>query len=125
MLTSFYDTGANGLAIFLLLTVLLGGSAARATGSAIAATWRSPWQILGAALLLACAVRFLHFALFAEPLLSLKNLIVDYAVMLAACTYGYQRTRVRQMVEQYPWAYERAGFFSWRAKSALDGDPRG
>lgn len=125
MLTSFYDTADNGLWIFLLLTVLLGGSAARATGSAIASTWRSPWQILGAAFLLACTVRFLHFALFAEPLLSLKNLIVDYAVMLAACTYGYQRTRVRQMVEQYPWAYERAGFFSWRAKHEAASGPRG
>ena len=43
---SFYDTGDNGLWIFLLVTVLMGGSAARATGSAIASTWRPPWQVL-------------------------------------------------------------------------------
>ncbi len=125
MLTSFYDTTDNGLWIFLLLTVVLGGSAARATGAAIAWTWRSPWQLLGAAFLLACSVRFLHYALFAEPLLSLKNFIVDYAVLLAACAYGYRRTRVRPMVEQYPWAYERTGFFWWRARHDLASGPRG
>jgi hypothetical protein len=68
---SFYDTGDNGLWIFLLVTVLMGGSAARATGSAIASTWREPWQVLLAALLLTFMVRFFHYALFYEPLLSL------------------------------------------------------
>ena len=122
---TIYETGDNGLWIFLLLTVLAGGSAAIATGASIASTWRPPWQIFGAAFLLACAVRFLHYALFAEPLLSLKNLIVDYAVMLAAGYYGYQRTRARQMVEQYPWAYERVGFFWWRARHDLTSNPQG
>ncbi len=80
---SFYDTGDNGLWIFLLVTVLMGGSAARATGSAIASTWRPPWQIFGAALLLTFAVRFFHYALFYEPLLSLTNFLVDYIVVAA------------------------------------------
>ncbi|MGZ5852347.1 MAG: DUF6867 family protein, partial [Hyphomicrobium sp.] len=95
---TIYETGDNGLWIFLLLTVLAGGSAAVATGASIASTWRPPWQIFGAAFLLACAVRFLHYALFAEPLLSLSNFLIDYAVLLLASGLGYRRTRTRQMV---------------------------
>ena len=114
---TIYETSDNGLWIFLLLTVLAGGSAAIATGASIASTWRPPWQIFGAAFLLACAVRFLHYALFAEPLLSLSNFLIDYVVLLLAAGLGYRRTRTRQMVEQYPWAYESVGPLLWRAKS--------
>jgi hypothetical protein len=46
-----YETGDNGLWIFLLVTVLMGGSAARATGAAIASTWRPPWPHLRRSLL--------------------------------------------------------------------------
>lgn len=114
---TFYETTDNGLWIFLLLTVLAGGAAGRATGAAIASTWRPPWQIFGAAFLLTCGVRFLHYALFAEPLLSVQNFIIDYGVILIAVALGYRRTRTRQMVEQYPWAYEAVGPLWWRAKS--------
>jgi hypothetical protein len=122
---SFYDTGDNGLWIFLLVTVLMGGAAARATGAAIASTWRTPWKVFAAALLLTFAVRFFHYALFYETLLSLKNFIVDYIVVAAACALGFWTTRVRQMVEQYPWAYERAGFLGWRRRQELPVPPRG
>lgn len=114
---TFYDTGDNGAWVFLLVTVLIGGAAAHATGSAIASTWRPPWQIFAAALLLALAVRFFHYALFHETLLSLKNLLVDYVVVATACAWGYRLTRVRQMVQQYPWAYERVGLFWWRRRA--------
>ncbi len=116
MLIDFYETGANGIWIFLLVTIVMGGAAAFVAGSAIATTWRAPWQLPGAALLLACAVRFFHYALFAEPLLSLQNFIVDYAVVLLAAGLGYRRTRAQQMAAQYPWAYEAAGPFWWRVK---------
>jgi hypothetical protein len=122
---SFYDTGDKGLWIFLLVTVLIGGSAARAAGSAIASTWRPPWQVFLAALLLTFVVRFFHYALFQETLLSLKNFIVDYIVVAAACALGFWMTRVRQMVEQYPWAYERTGFLRWRRRQELPIPPRG
>lgn len=122
---SFYDTGDNGLWIFLLVTVLMGGAAARATGAAIAQTWRPPWQVLLASLALTLAVRFFHYALFAEPLLSLKNFIVDYLTVTAFCAWGFWMTRVRQMVEQYPWAYERAGYFSWRRRLSRPAAPKG
>lgn len=111
-----YETGENGLWIFLLVTVLMGGAAGNATGSALASTWRPPWQIFLAALLLTFAVRFFHYALFYETLLSLKNFIIDYIVVATAVAWGYRITRVRQMVEQYPWAYERVGLLWWRRR---------
>lgn len=111
---SFYDSGENGLWVFLLVTVIMGGAAAHAAGSAIALTWRPSWQVFASAFLLTFAVRFFHYALFKEPLLSLKDFVIDYIVVATACAWGYRMKRVRQMVEQYPWAYERSGFFWWR-----------
>ena len=116
ILLNILETGDKGLWVFVFLTVTLGGAAARVTGSAIASSWRPPWQIAGAAFLLACAVRFFHFALFGEPLLALPNFIADYFTVLMFAAYGFQLTRARQMVEQYPWAYEPAGPFWWRPK---------
>lgn len=110
------EGGDKSFWVYMLLTVALGGAAARVTGAAIASTWRSPWQLLGAAFLLACAVRFFHYALFAEPLLSPRLFLLDYAVLLLFAAAGFQLTRARQMVEQYPWAYEPAGLLSWRPK---------
>ena len=50
--------------VFLLVTVILGGGAAWITGRVVARSWE-PWrQLLVYALLLAAAVRFLHFSLF-------------------------------------------------------------
>ncbi|MFA5901567.1 MAG: DUF6867 family protein [Hyphomicrobium sp.] len=121
---SFYDTAGHGPWIFLVVTVLMGGAAAHAAGSAIASTWRPPWQVFAAALLLTFAVRFFHYALFQEPLLSLKNFIVDYIVVATACSWGFRMTRVRQMVEQYPWAFERMGLFWWRRRQSPS-KPRG
>ena len=46
--------------------LVLGGAAAFATGRAIAKTWSPLWLILPAMIVLAAAVRFLHFALFQE-----------------------------------------------------------
>jgi hypothetical protein len=115
----------KGFWVYLLLTVTLGGAAARVTGSAIAATWRAPWQIPIAMLLLACAVRFLHFALFAEPLLTLRGFLLDYFVLLMFGAAGYQLTRARRMVEQYPWAFEPAGALWWRNRQPDIQSPRG
>jgi hypothetical protein len=115
-LLSILETADKSFYVYLLVTVALGGAAARVTGSAIASTWRSPWQIVGAAFLLACAVRFFHYALFSEPFLSLRLFLLDYAVLLLFAAMGFQLTRARQMVEQYPWAYEAAGPLRWRPK---------
>jgi hypothetical protein len=100
-----YDTG-NGW-VFLLVTVIIGGSASFMTGRAMAHTWRPYWHIPLYGLAIAAATRFFHYALFEEPMLSLKNFVVDYVVVLAAASLGYRLHRMRQMARQYPWLSQR------------------
>lgn len=98
-----YDGGPNGDWVFLLVTVVMGGLAAHATGSAIAATWRPRWQIVVYGLLLAGAVRFIHYALFHEPFIAPKSFLVDFAFLVVVASIGFRLTRRRQMREQYDW----------------------
>jgi hypothetical protein len=102
-----YDTG-NGW-VFLLVTVIMGGGASFMTGRAIAQTWRPLWHIPFYAFALACTARFFHYALFEEPMLSTRNLMVDFAVTLLAAGIGYRLHRSHQMARQYGWLIERAG----------------
>jgi hypothetical protein len=108
MLGALYETGPNGLWLFVLITVILGGSAGYISGRAMAQTWRPFWHIPLYMLLLAAAVRFFHYALFWEVLLSLKNYVVDFIVVFAAAAAGYRLTRARQMAAQYGWIFGRA-----------------
>lgn len=112
-----YECGPNGLWVFLLLTVVLGGAAAWATGRAIASTWRPAWQVAVYGLLLAFAVRFLHFALFEEPLLAPGNYAISGAVLLAAAGLGYRFARAGAMISRYDWLYEPAGALGWKRRS--------
>ncbi len=112
-----YQSSENGGWVFILLTVILGGSASWVTGKAIAQTWRPYWQLPTYALLLTAAVRFLHFALFEEPLLAPQNWLVDYAILLAACLLGHRRMRALQISTQYSWLFAPAGPLGWRRKS--------
>jgi hypothetical protein len=103
-MTAIYASlGPHGFWVFLLVTVLMGGAAALATGRAIAQTWRPFWQLVFYTLLLALTVRFLHYSLFGQPLLAPGNLLLDWLVLAGAGAYGYHRSRRRQMVEQYGW----------------------
>jgi hypothetical protein len=104
--------------IFLLITVVLGGGAAWMTGSGLARGWRPFWHCALALLLVAAAARFLHYALFEEPLLSAPAYALDAAVILAIGGLGYRMTRVRQMTTQYRWLYERTGPLTWRSRGA-------
>ncbi|HTK13823.1 MAG TPA: hypothetical protein VL402_08475 [Xanthobacteraceae bacterium] len=90
---------------FLLLSVILGGGAGYLAGRALAQTWRPLWQVVTYALILGGAVRFLHFALFQEPLLSAPAYCIDAATCLALTGFGYVVTRQRQMVTQYDWLH--------------------
>ncbi len=107
-------------AVFIGLTVIIGGGAAWLAGRALALKWRPLWQLFVYMLLLAAAVRFLHYALFEEPLLSLKSYIADAVVLIAAALLGFRLTRVKQMTTQYYWLYERAGPFFWRERQGGD-----
>ena len=114
MPSNFYEGGEHGLWTFLLVTVLMGGLAAYASGKAIAQTWRPFRQILLYMLALAAAVRFCHFALFEEPLLSLPSYVVDFAIAFVAASLGYRLARARQMAVQYGWLFRRLGPLAWR-----------
>lgn len=98
-----YETGPNGFWVFVLVTVILGGSAAFISGRAMAQTWRPYWHVPLYMLLLAAAVRFFHYALFWEVLLSARNYVVDFAVLLVLASFGYRTMRASQMRTQYGW----------------------
>lgn len=110
-----YDAGPNGLGHFILLTVL-GAAAALASGRAIASTWR-PFTILPLYMLvLAAVLRFLHYALFQEDILSVPGFVVAFVITLAGAGYGYRAERSRQMSTQYSWLYAQAGPLGWSAR---------
>jgi hypothetical protein len=111
-----YETGPHAGWIFIALTLILGGGLAFATGRAIAQTWR-PMAVLPLAMLpLAAAVRFLHFALFEETLLSVQHYVVTFAILFAFAFLGYRTMRATQMSTQYSWLYAASGPFGWKAK---------
>jgi len=109
---------------FLGLTLLLFGAAALATGRALALSWRPAWQALPYALLLAAGDRFLLYALFGGELLSASGYGLAAAILLLLVLASYRRTQARLMVRQYPWLYERAGPFGWRARAAPEVQPQ-
>jgi len=104
-------------AVFGLFTVLLMGGAGYMTGQAVASTWRPIWQAGAYSLLLGLADRFLIFALFQGPLLSVPGLILDTLVIMVICLIGYRATWITKFVRQYPWLYERNGIFSMRSRN--------
>jgi len=103
--TALGYTGSLG--VFAVLTVMLGGAAAYVTGMAIAETWKPKWQLYWYTVLLAAAVRFFHYALFEEKLLSLTGFLASLAVLMALALIGHHQARARQMREQYGWRQHR------------------
>jgi hypothetical protein len=106
----------RSLGVFILVTLVMGGGAAWLAGRSIAATWRPWWNAALYMLLLALAVRFIHFALFNSRLLTLHYYLVDYAVCLTSALVAFRVTRVRQMVTSYNWINVRSGLFGWRRR---------
>ncbi|HYM30191.1 MAG TPA: hypothetical protein VEU47_02755 [Candidatus Cybelea sp.] len=107
----------SSIGVFVGVTVVLFGMAAHFTGQSLATGWRPAWHVLPAALLLALADRFIVFALFQAPLLSLSGFLIHGIVPLAVTATSYRMTLAQKMVRQYPWLYERAGPFAWRARN--------
>jgi hypothetical protein len=110
-----YDTG-NGW-VFLLVTIIMGGATAFMSGRAVAQTWRPYWHIPLYAVPIAATVRFFHYGLFGEPLLSAGNYAVDLVVVLLAASLGYRLLRAHQMAQQYHWLFRRNGLLHWRKLS--------
>jgi len=113
MAGELYAGGENGRWTFILVTILMGGLAAYASGKAIAQTWRPFWHVPLYMLIVALAVRFCHFALFEEELFSLPSYSIDFAVAFAAAWLGYRLVRARQMAVEYGWLYRRRGPLGW------------
>jgi hypothetical protein len=109
------DLFAGHPLVFGLFTVVIMGGAGYMTGQAVASTWRPYWQAIAYSLLLGVTDRFLIFALFEGTLLSLPGLVLDTAVISSICLIGYRITRVSKIVGQYPWLYERTGYFNLRS----------
>jgi hypothetical protein len=89
--------------VFFVMTLVIGGSAAWATGRAVAATWRPKWQMYVYCILLACVLRFFHYALFNGTLLSFRFFVVDLIVLFLFAELGFRIYRMRQMTRQYGW----------------------
>jgi hypothetical protein len=113
----------HSIGVFLLVSVVMGGGAAWLAGRALAATWRPWWHLALYMLLLALAVRFIHYALFDSTFLTLHYYLVDYAVCLGFGLLGFRLMRVEQMVTRYSWINERAGMLRWRRRDKLAIDP--
>jgi hypothetical protein len=117
------DEGSLG--VFVLVTVLMGGLAAWLTGRAIAQTWRPFWHLLIYIALLGAAVRFVHFALFEEPLLSPVLYAGDTLYLILIGALAWRMTRAAQMTTQYYWLFERTSPLTWRARAAGAENPGG
>ena len=102
---------------FVVLTLLLFGPGAAATGRALARNWRPSWQSIPYAMLLALGDRFLLYALFDGQLLSLSGYVIAAALLLFFVAMAYRITLARLMVRQYPWLFQPAGLFGWRERS--------
>ena len=114
--------------VFFILTVIIGGGAAFATGRALALKWRPFREVIVYSCLLGLADRFLHWGLFLDQpldiykgdILSLHFYAVDTAVLLAIAILAYRVTQAACMTSQYPWMYERTSPFTWREKINQD-----
>lgn len=101
---------------FVLITCVLGGAAAFATGRAIALTWRPFWQALAYMIPLTAAVRFLHYALFDEDILAIGPALLALVVLLAVTALAFRGVQARQMARQYPFAFAASGPLARRVR---------
>ena len=99
-----------------LFITLVGCGCAWQMGRSIAQTWRPIGNVVLAAILLGCAVRFLHFALFEEALFAPFAYLFETACLMIVAAIAWRYTRARQMIRQYYWLYEPSGPLGWRPR---------
>lgn len=104
----------KSLLTFTVLSVIIGGGAAFASGRALALTWSPRFELIFYMVLLGGAIRFFHYGLFEGTLLSFYYYCVDTVVLVGFGLIGYQVTRARQIATQYHWIYTRSSPFSWK-----------
>lgn len=105
---------------FLLLTLAAGGGAAWRTGQAVAERWGPVWPVAAYTLLLAAAVRFLHYALFDAELLSPVSYVIDTAILSVIALAAHRVRRTRHLADQYPWLFERTSPVTWRDRPGAE-----
>ncbi len=103
----------------IVVTVIMMGFAAWATGRAIAATWRPYWQVIVYPLLLGFVDRGLNRAFAEGEMWSITGYLLDAAFLVLVAMLAHRLTRARRMTAQYPWIYERTGPLSWRERRGI------
>jgi hypothetical protein len=104
---------------FLFVTGLPGGGAAFTIGRAAAKGWKPFRYAILYVLLLAAAIRFLHWGLFAGAalaswreaqgsLFSLHFYLADACILLFLAGLGFKLQRRVQMLRQYGWLREKS-----------------
>ena len=101
---------------FILMTVILFGWCSYQLGKAMANTWQSIYLMIFYALLLTFFDRFILFGLFEQKLLSTTMFLIDFITLSSISLISFKLTRVNYMINQYPWKYQKAGFFSYKNK---------
>ena len=96
--------------VFVLVTLVIGGATAMATGRAVAQVWQPLSQALVYMIPLTFAVRFLHYALFEGYFISRENfaigawhLVVTFVILAAIGALGWRMQRASMMARQYSW----------------------
>jgi len=89
--------------VFVGVTLILGGLASFASGRAVARAWRPPTLLLLYGLFLALAMRYLHWALFREPLSTPAAALLAYGWSLTAQGLSWWIAHRALMRRQYPW----------------------
>ncbi|RWX78899.1 hypothetical protein EPK99_10000 [Neorhizobium lilium] len=107
----------SGVRLFLrVLVLILGFWTAWRAGKAAAEGWSGYVAVVVYTLLLAVAMRFLHYALFQGPFIDAFYYVVDSVLLLIFSMAGFRIRRTRQMVQNYYWLYEPTSIFSWKNK---------
>ena len=101
---------------FILMTVILFGWCSFQLGKAMANSWQSRSLMIFYVLLLTTFDRFLLFALFEQKLLSITMFLIDFIALSIISWISYKITKINYMVNQYPWKYQKTGFFSYKNK---------
>ncbi|KIQ02901.1 membrane protein [Agrobacterium tumefaciens] len=112
----FFESDSGVRYILRGLVVLLGFWTAWRTGKSVAESWESYPRVVLYTLLLGVVMRFMHYALFAGPMLNGFYYLIDVAVLLAFATVGFRMRRTSQMVNNYYWLYDRTSSFSYKKK---------
>lgn len=108
------DFLAAPVGVFIVMTLILFGWGAVATGQAMARSWQPAWKAGAYAVLLTVGDRFLVAWLFDGDLLSLWGFAFHAVILTAIALIAHRYTVAAKMCQQYPWRYERRGPFGWR-----------